>query len=426
MQSNQLISDLGPWPSMTETQLHFSPLAWIALICMALVIYHHLAYPLLLKWIASRRPMKTSELPITASSAWPVINILMPVFNEAKYIESKIYNLGSLDYPHDKLRIIIGFDGCTDDSVQRAQLALSAPENCHLNCQLVINQQNQGKVALINQLMQQVSQQEAHSPEHWVALTDVSALISFDALKLAGQHILHNPSCHFGSQKPVGVICSHYQMLQPGSDGEATYWRYQNNIKRQEAVFGATLGAHGALYLFKHSLFSPLAGDTINDDFILPMKIVAQGYRCIYEPDMNAVELEQASQHMDSQRRKRIAAGNTQQIMRLHSLLLGQAGLGIAFTFISGKALRVLMPFLMLASLVLSAWLSPQSWLFASLFFLQLSLYTLALIAPLLDQRCPKVIRTINYVVLGHCANLIGSTRYLCGLEQHKWQKIEK
>ncbi|MFO6424521.1 glycosyltransferase family 2 protein [Motilimonas sp. KMU-193] len=424
MQSNQLSLQRTDWLQAIEADINLGPLAWITLICIGLVIYHHLAYPLVLKWVAGCQE-KTKVAPV-AIATWPEITILMPVFNEAKYIESKIYNLGTLDYPHAKLRIIIGFDGCTDDSVQRAQLALSMPENSHLNCQLVINQHNQGKVALINQLMQLITEQQGPLSEQWVALTDASALISLDALTLAAHHIAHHSHPGVSKQKPIGVICSHYQMLQPGSEGEATYWRYQSNIKRQEAAFGATLGAHGALYLFRRDLFSPLASDTINDDFILPMQIVAQGYRCLYEPEMNAVELEQASQHMDSQRRKRIAAGNTQQLMRLHSILLGKAGIGVAFTFISGKALRVLMPFLMLASLLLSAWLSPQSWVFTSLLLIQLSLYALALLAPILDPRCPKLVRTINYLVLGHCANLIGSTRYLCGLQPHKWQKVEK
>ncbi|MCE2570754.1 glycosyltransferase family 2 protein [Motilimonas eburnea] len=422
MQSTQVYLLITDWLGVIEADLNQGPLAWFTLICITLVIYHHVAYPLLLKWIASRK-MEPATPSVTISS-WPDITILMPVFNEAKYIESKIYNLGTLDYPNTKLKIVIGFDGCSDDSVQRAQHALAMPENSHLNCQLVINPHNQGKVGLINQLMQGVTATTA-AADTWVALTDVSALISFDALTLAAQHIA-NSSHQVNQHKPVGVICSHYQMLQPGSEGEATYWRYQSNIKRQEATFGATLGAHGALYLFRHDLFSPLANDTINDDFILPMQIVAKGYRCLYEPNMNAVELEQASQQMDSLRRKRIAAGNTQQLVRLRSLLLGKAGLGVAFTFLSGKALRVLMPFLMLASLILSAWLSYQSWIFASLCLIQLSLYTLALLAPLLDPHCPKIIRTINYLVLGHCANLVGSTRYLCGLEQHRWQKIEK
>ena len=397
----------------TLNQLSWGPLAIIALSCIALVIYHHFLYPLLLRILANQDKSSAQAEVNTQPIDWPAISILMPAYNEAKYIVNKIYNLGALDYPSEQLTLYIAFDGCTDNTVQLAQAALAAPENQHLQCHLLINTSNQGKVALINQLMAKVN-----TP--WVALTDVSALISVDALKLAARHIRAR-----SLGKPLGVICSHYQMLQPGSAGEATYWRYQSQIKRQEANLGATLGAHGALYLFKQALFSTLPADTINDDFILPMQIVALGYRCVYEPEMNAIELEQASLNTDQQRRRRIAAGNVQQVVRLRHLLMGKAGLGVAFTFLSGKALRVAMPFIMLVAFILSAWLSVNSWLFAGLLFAQLALYLTAAIAPLWEPSCPKLVKALHYLVQGHLANLIGATRYLCGKERHRWHKID-
>ena len=188
---------------------------------------------------------------------------------------------------------------------------------------------------------------------------------------------------------------------------------------------GSTLGAHGALYLFRRSLFHPLEADTINDDFILPMKIVAQGYRAEYEPRIAALELEQADSSMDQQRRRRIAAGNIQQLLRLKQLLLPQHG-GVAFAFVSGKALRVLMPFLMLICLIGSLLLAPDHWLFFIMAGGQLLAYLLAawpLCFPKLN--CHRYLRTLSYLVSGHAAGLIGTLRYLLRLDKGRWKRVD-
>ncbi|NMV11706.1 glycosyltransferase family 2 protein, partial [Vibrio parahaemolyticus] len=101
-----------------------------------------------------------------------------------------------------------------------------------------------------------------------------------------------------------------------------------------------TIGSHGAFYTFRTHLFEPLEVSTINDDFILPMRIVLRGYSAIYEPNMLALELEQSSDDADFKRRLRISAGNMQQLMQLKKLLLPRYR-GTAFAFLSGKVLRL-------------------------------------------------------------------------------------
>ena len=126
---------------------------------------------------------------------------------------------------------------------------------------------------------------------------------------------------------------------------------------------------------------------------------------------------------MDQRRRRRIAAGNTQQLLRLKALLTPRFG-GIAFAFASGKALRVLVPYLMLTALLGSWALAPVSTPFACLAAMQSSVYLMAALVAWLDPKVPGAIRAVCYLVNGHVAGLIGSIRYLAGLESGRWTRV--
>jgi len=385
----------------------------ITLLSGCLVIYHHLGYPLLLKLLSKHQQQDTSHSGqrfYTASKldeSLPRIAIVIPAYNEAQWIAEKIRNLAALDYPTEHLQVIIGCDGCSDQTFEFATKTAQEPECAHLNLNIINFKHNRGKVALLNELL-------ANIECDLVALTDTSALISIDALLIAAERF---------KDPQIGVLNSHYRLITAGSEGEQAYWDYQSQIKQSEAALGSTLGAHGALYIFRSELFEPLAADTINDDFILPMKIVIAGYRAEYEDAINALELETADDQQDQQRRRRIAAGNFQQLVRLKALLLPRYK-GVAFSFISGKALRVLMPFLMLFALLGSLFLAPNYPLFLFLVILQITAYALAAWQLYFQpKQSNKVSKLLAYLVAGHFAGLIGTLRYILRLDKGHWSK---
>jgi cellulose synthase/poly-beta-1,6-N-acetylglucosamine synthase-like glycosyltransferase len=388
----------------------------LTLISGFLVIYHHLGYPLVLTWIAKHRPCKATRASArhytnsAADNALPRITMVIPAYNEQPWIAEKIRNLAVLDYPSSRLQVIIGCDGCSDNTYQIA-LATAAEAECQ---QLAIEihnfTENRGKVALLNTLINDLDCD-------LVALSDTSALLSIDALLIAAERF---------KDPKIGVLNGHYQLLSPGSLGEKTYWDYQSQIKSSEATLGSTLGAHGAFYLFRRALFTPLAADTINDDFILPMKIVAAGYRAAYEHSITALELEKSNDTQDRQRRRRISAGNFQQLLRLKKLFLPRYG-GIAFAFISGKGLRVMMPFLMIIALIGSLLLAFDYALFILLVGLQIGAYLLAswelLCKPVKSHKLSKL---LAYLIGGHIAGLIGTLGYLLRLDKGHWKKANR
>ncbi|EKP0315602.1 glycosyltransferase family 2 protein [Aeromonas veronii] len=380
---------------------------WIMIVfwlCAVLVVYHHVGYPLLLKFGGRQarkvanppRPLDRGFKADATDEALPTITLLMPVYNEAATIAAKLQNLASLDYPADKLWVHVHFDGCSDNSYPIALSQLGDPALQQLQIRLFDHPRNRGKVAVLNEAMTRV-----HSD--LVALTDVSALLPIDSLLLA--------VAHFADPK-VGVVGEAYRFWQPGSQGEESYWHYQSQIKLCESALGGMLGAHGAFYMMRRECLTPLAADTINDDFILPMQAIAKGYRAVYDNRCAALELEVSNAALEATRRKRIGAGNTQQLLRLLPLLHPKFG-WVAFNFASGKGLRVLMPLCLTLLWLCAIPLATQSLLFQLLLGLQLLGYLLVILIQLTPVHpWPNLFRKIHYLVLGHWYNGMGTLRY--------------
>jgi cellulose synthase/poly-beta-1,6-N-acetylglucosamine synthase-like glycosyltransferase len=397
-----------------EANMYFNWIAAITILSGVLIVYHHVGYPLLLKWLAnksqSQHDKKLIERGFINSKKdveLPKISILMPAYNEEKCIAEKIRNLATLDYPPAKLQIFLICDGCSDGTANIAYQTHKEPECSHLNLAIMENQDNQGKLAILNTWIPQCN-------SSFVALSDVSALLSVDALLAAVSHF---------KDTAVGVVCGKYQLLNPVNSGEEAYWKYQTTIKERESATGSIIGVHGAFYVFRKDLFKPLPKDTINDDFVLPMEIVAQGYRGIYETRIHALELEKAPADIDGKRRRRIAAGNLQQVIRLKRVLSFQYG-KIFFNFLSGKTLRVFMPICLLILFFGSSALSLTSIWFAGLFGAQLLVYGLAGYRHLTpNHHVPKFIHTIYYLVSGYLNTLIGELRYCLGFDRGGWRR---
>jgi len=375
-------------------------------ITAAAFVYHHAVYPVSLRAIARSRPRPSTP---PRNSALPRMAILMPAHNEEAFIGRKIANLAALDYPRGKLSIIIVLDGCTDRTYEKALAALDRIDDA-LNVQLLRYRENRGKVAALNAGL-------AATRADLVALTDVSAELPPDALKRAAAHF---------ADPEVGVVCGAYALAAPGSEGERAYWAYQRRVKAAEAAVAAPMGAHGAFYVLRRSLAAPLPEDTINDDFVLPMEIIAQGYSAVYDEDIAVQELETAPPQQDFRRRQRIGAGNLQQALRLWRLADPRRP-GLAFVFTSGKMLRAVMPLLLVLLVAATAALAAQgAVLFQALLAAEAA--ALAFAGWAIRARPDGLAKPLAwwvYLVEGYAAALIGSVRYLAAPGRGPWRRAD-
>ncbi|MEZ5843437.1 MAG: sugar transferase [Hyphomicrobiaceae bacterium] len=370
----------------------------------ALALYHHLAYPVLLRYLARTGRGEGNAMPPARS---PTMTVIVPAYNEAEVIAGKIQNLAALCYPDGRLEIVIACDGCTDATVAIARREIARCGQAK-RFRLVAHALNRGKVAVLNEAI-------AASTSDVVVLTDASAMLASDALHCIAQHF---------ADARVGVVCATYGLQCPGSEGERAYWRYQVAIKAAEAAVGAPMGAHGACYAIRRRSARPLEADTINDDFILPMRIVADGYRAVYDRTIVATELETIRPAAEFRRRVRIGAGNMQQALRLWRLADPRRP-GIAFAFVSGKAMRAFMPFILLVGLGALVHLALEgSHMYQSLLASTVLLFALAGLAiALRSAALPRPVAWLGYLAEGHAASFVGALRYLTGLERRPWTR---
>jgi cellulose synthase/poly-beta-1,6-N-acetylglucosamine synthase-like glycosyltransferase len=373
-------------------------------LCAALVLYHHAAYPFLLRVLGRRFGSRHWGVSRADPETLPTVGLLIPAHNEERFITQKVRNCSELEYAPGKLSVTLVLDGCEDATEQLAREEASKNVNVELN--LVCFDRNIGKVAVLNRVIPELR-------ADLVALSDVSAVLKPDALTRAAAQF---------SDPTVGVVCGTYVMPDDASRGERAYWEYQIQIKSDEAAVSAPMGAHGAFYVFRRKLFAPLDPDTINDDFVLPMRMVDDGWKAIYDRTVVATELEATANKQDFRRRVRIGAGNLQQMLLLRNLA-NPARPRLAFVFISGKALRSLMPFVLLALFIASVWLAIfADPIWRKVVALQLAGGVLAAAGALFPARSPKMLASFSYWVQGYLASGIGAVLLMTGHARAAWQ----
>lgn len=379
-----------------------------------LVIYHHAIYPIILKIMTKNKnklnPIIKKRRYIFSAEDNKLnrFSIIIPAFNEAKFIAEKIRNLSFIDYPSDRYELILLCDGCQDDTHAIALQTLTELA-CHdLKVHLVNFEANRGKVAVLKEGV-------ARATFDKIVFSDVSALLPVNSLLMLDSHF-KNPM--------VGAVSGGYQFIQKGTAGEQCYWQYQSMVKSRESSIASVLGAHGAFYAIRKFCYEEVPADTINDDFLIPMNVIKQGYRVIYEPRVVAIELEHVNLEQDMSRRLRIAAGNFQQLIYLLPLLSPKYGWN-AVNFASGKALRAIMPFIFVFIFMCNIYLVLIHTLFIALLVCQICLYGLVVLVNLFSIS-PKLsaIKLICYLVNGYWVALKGSLKYIFGLQEKIWTKI--
>ncbi len=365
----------------------------------AVFVYHQIGYPILLKAFASmkrRRNPPREPVPV-AWSQLPKAAVVVPAHNEEAFIAAKLDNLAALDYPRDRLAITVALDGCTDETEAIARHKLAELGDPHW-IRLVVNETNIGKLATLNREV------EATDAE-FVALSDASAIVDSDALLRAAAHF---------ADPNVGVVAGSYRLREAGVAGEAIFRDSQSGVKADEATLAAPIGASGAFYLFRRLLWTPLPQETINDDFILPMRIVGAGARGVYDPEIIALELEKTAPGQEFWRRVRIGAGNMQQLVKMSELRDVRKG-WLAWLFLSGKGLRPLAIYALFFAAIGAGYMAFQGYAlfqagFAA-FLVGALVAAAAALVPGLATRGP--IAALGYLAEGAAASFLGATRYL-------------
>jgi cellulose synthase/poly-beta-1,6-N-acetylglucosamine synthase-like glycosyltransferase len=327
-------------------------LFWIA---ASLVGYSYLGYPAWL-WLRSR----WSPRPVRRSSDEPSVSAVMVVRNEEAVIARKLENLLTLDYPKEKLEVVIVSDGSSDRTVE-----VLAEFERDPRVRVVVKTVSQGKAAGLNDAVAQASGEV-------LFFTDARQQIEPGALRL----LIEN----FGDPE-VGAASGELMLGDPASGetgkGMGLYWRIEKKIRELESASGSVVGATGAIYCVRRNLFQALPQGTILDDVLVPMQVVGQGSRVIFDSRARAWDSPDLGDGREFSRKVRTLSGNY-QLLQLAPWLLGSKD-AIRFEFVSHKLSRLAVPLALLGLLLASMFL-PQPFYRAAL-VAQLAFYVLSLVA---------------------------------------------
>ncbi len=380
-------------------------LFWIA---AAVVFYTYFGYAIV-AWLLAKLVTATKGVEELVAFE-PQVTLVVPAYNEADILQSKIENCLSLDYPTEKLQIVFITDGSTDNS---AAVLAKYPHILHLH-----KAGRGGKAMAENRAMEYV-----RAP--YVIFTDCNSFLNKEAVREMVKHY-QNPK--------VGAVSGEKKVLALDSvsgSGEGLYWKYESFLKRCDSRIHSLMGAAGELVSFRSDLFQPLEKDTILDDFVQSLRIVEKGYRVVYEPKAFASETPSASMAEEMKRKIRICAGGWQSMVRLKSLLNPLKQPLVTFLYVSHRVLRWSLTPLLLALMLplnLALTFSENGTFYAVVLALQVLFYLSAWIAWAADAKGKKVKLFLVplYFTMMNLAVFSGFLRYMRDAQPAAWDKAER
>ena len=325
-------------------------LFWLSL---SLIFFAYAGYPICLYLRARYWPR-----PVRRARIFPRVTIVLAVHNEEKDLLRKLDNLAALNYPADRLEVIVVSDGSTD----RTNKILGAWQDSSRRAVILPN--HHGKANALNYGMA-----EAHG--EIICFTDARQTIASDGLN----NLIANfadPSVGCAS----GALMIGENHSAPSSDGVGLYWRLEKNIRNWEGLAGSTVGATGAFYAVRKDLLLPLPMGTILDDVYIPLQVARQGSRVVFDPEAMVWDDFTPSPTQEFRRKVRTLAGNY-QLLRVAPWLLTWTN-PLLVQFVCHKLLRLLVPFALVGTLVSTLWFRTGG--YDVILVLQIAFYALAIL----------------------------------------------
>ena len=349
-------------------------------LCLALVAYAYFGYAIWL-WLQAR----SLRRPILKRPIQPDVSIIIAARNEEENLPAKLENLRLLDYPKDRLQIVIASDGSTDRtaSILREQGSSISP---------VILDQSNGKACALNEAVKRAT-------GDILVFQDVRQLVDPDAIS--------ELVCCF-ADSTVGAVSGELLLEtsadEPAPDALGIYWKIEKIVRKLESESGSVVGVTGAIYATRRELYTEMPSGTILDDVFVPMHVARAGKRVVFQPSAIARDQLFSEKGKEFSRKVRTLTGNY-QLLQLAPWLLSPAN-PLLFRLISHKLLRLLVPLLLILMLMASA-LSIGPF-YRSIMWLQILFYALAAVGMLSPtfRRFKPVAVASTFVMLNAAAVL--------------------
>jgi len=379
--------------------------------CICLIAYNYVGYPVLLalmgslgqiksdiSFLLTRRDRRQAE----KRGASPSIAVIVSAFNEQSVIAARVKNLLEIDYPAERMEILIGLDASTDATPEILKRFRSP------GLRVFHFPTRRGKLAVISDLARR---------------TRAQFLVFTDANTMFEQNCIRNLIRHFADPEVGLVTGEEIRTIKPGTDpgAESLYWRYESVMKILESRANCLHSANGSVYAIRRNLFCPRP-HFIVEDFQIPLELRFQGHRVVYDPEAIAVEEIAPSLASQFERRVRLGAGNFQTLFGNLNYLGPFNGLP-GFAYWSHRVLRWITPFLLVLAFACCGYLLRNRF-YLCLLLAQCAFYGLALLGEYLSRkrrRLPGIWQLPRHFCSMNMAMAFGFFRYLSGKQSLAW-----
>lgn len=388
-------------------------LFWLSIL---FVFYVYAGYPLLLALLARLRP-KSPEY----AQNFPTVSIIIAAYNEEKVIAQKLDNTLAIDYPKDRLQILV-LNDCSED--RTAEIVESYADR---GVEMITSAQRSGKMKNVIRGVQ---------------MARGEVILISDATNIYAPNVLRELTPPF-SDPTVGAVFGARDIVRGDGalgDSEGLYWKYESFIQQQETRLGSSTGAFGDIFAIRHSLFESPPVNIINDDFFISMQLVKKGYRVVYRPQARTSERVSPTAQDEIARRTRMIAGRYQAIS-LAGQYLPFNRPRLVWQVVSHKFFRPLVPFAMIGALLFNLaaviWpplpgplgfvrlAAPWNWIFGAA---QVIFYLLALVGRSFERTnmAAKVLYLPTFLVNSNFAAVLGLYRFLTGKQSALWKRVPR
>jgi len=322
-------------------------------ICAGLIVYTHAGYPLALRALVALR-----RRPTPRPGTWeeqPLVSLIVAAYDEEDVISAKVANALALDWPRERLEVIVASDGSADATAERARAA---------GADLVLDLPRGGKVAAQNAAAERASGEI-------LAFSDANSAWAPDALRRLVEPF---------ADPAVGYACGQVRFTGPGGGNlEGAYWRYELRVREMESALAGVTAGNGAIYAVRSAAYIPLPPSG-SHDLSFPFALAKRGLRSLYVPRARAEERMVPTLEGELARKRRMMVG-------LWDIVVGGGMLRprgysplYAFELVSHRLLRYLTPLLHLVVVGTNVALLGQGWVYTATLALQATLLLAAIV----------------------------------------------
>jgi cellulose synthase/poly-beta-1,6-N-acetylglucosamine synthase-like glycosyltransferase len=359
-------------------------------LCALAIVYAQVGYPFVLRaLVAARRgreslggPKAPRPLGLGSPAAErPHVSLIIPAYDEEAVIADKIANALRLDWPRDRLQIIVADDGSTDATPERAREA---------GADLVLELPPGGKVVALNEAV-------TEADGEFLAFSDANSEWEPDAV---GRLL-----APFADQR-VGYVCGQVRFLDPDGDNlEGAYWRYEMAIRAMESELAGVTAGNGAIYAVRRSAYEALPPSG-SHDLSFPFRLAKRGLRSLYAPEARAEEKMVPTIEGEFARKRRMMVGLWDIVVGEGMLLPRGYSPLFAFELFSHRLLRYATPFLHILVFLANLVLLGSGWFYYLTLLAQLALLGIAALSTRLPD--DAVVRICRYYVLTQASIVLG------------------